>query len=142
MIILDMRSCRARTHLTIAGLGGSGSVLARVVPALVFALVVVVGIVHALAVVVVCAALIFGIPMALLVQMLCHRPMPVAGLLGGLLMRSLAVAAVPGVWLALAVVCPLARLTTVIAAVAVAPPAVLAPLTVRQAFELIVVTSL
>ena len=68
--------------------------------------------------------------------------MHVAGLLGGLLVSRLAVAVVPGVWLALAVVCPLARLTAVIAAVAVAPPAVLAPSVVRQVFELILVTSL
>ena len=41
-----------------------------------------------------------------------------AGLLGGLLVRSLAVAVVPVICLALAVVGPLARLTTVIAVVA------------------------
>ena len=103
MIILDRRSCRARTHLPIIGLGGLWSVLARVVPALMFALIVVVGVVHALAVVVVvCAALIFGVRTALLVQMLCLRPMHMAGLLGGLLVSSLAVAVVPGIWLALA----------------------------------------
>ena len=117
--------------------------MARVVPALVFVLVAVMGVVRALAVVVVvCTALIFRIRTALLVQMLCFRPMHVAGLLGGLLVRSLVVDAVPGVWLALVVVGPLARLTAVIAVVAVAPPAVPAPLAVCQAFELIVVTSL
>ncbi len=142
MIILDRQSCRACAHLPIAGLGGLWSVLARVVPALVFALVVVVGVVCALAVVVVCAALIFGVRMALLVRMLCLRPMHMAGLLGGLLVRSLAVAIVPGFWLVLAVVCPLAHFTTMIDVVTVAPPAVRAPLTVRQAFEHIVVTSL
>ena len=68
--------------------------------------------------------------------------MHVAGLLGGLFVRSLAVAAVPVICLALAVVGPLARLATVIAVVAIAPPAVLAPLAVCQAFELVVVTSL
>ncbi len=114
----------------------------RVVPALVFALVVVVGVVRARAVVVVCAALIFGIRTALLVQMLQLWPIHVAGLLGGLLVRSLAVAAVPGIWFAFAVVGPLAQLAAVIAVVAVAPPAVLAPSAVCQAFELIVVTSL
>ena len=68
--------------------------------------------------------------------------MRVTGLLGGLFVSRLAVAVVPGVWLVLTVVCPLTRLTAVIAAVAVAPPAVLAPLAVCQALELIVVTSL
>jgi hypothetical protein len=68
--------------------------------------------------------------------------MDVAGLLGGLLLSSLAVAVVSGVWLALVVVCPLTRLTAVIAAITVAPPAVLALLAVCRAFELIVVTSL
>ena len=115
----------------------------RVVPALVFALVVVVGVMCALVVgVVVCAALIFRVCTALVLQMLCLRPMHVTGLLGGLFVSRLAVAVVPGVWLALVVVCPLVRLTPVIAAVAVAPPAVLAPLVVCQALELIVVTSL
>ena len=126
MIILDKRSCRARAHLPIAGLGRLGSVLTRVIPTLVFALVVVVGVVRAL-VVVVCAALIFWVGTALNVQMLCLGPMHVAGLLGCLFVRRLAVAVVPGVWLALAVGCPLARLTSVIASVAVAPSAVLAP---------------
>ena len=72
-------------------------------------------------------SLILRIRTALLVQMLVLRPMHVAGLLGGLLVRSLAVATVPVVWLALAVVVPLAQLATVIAVVEVAPPAVLAP---------------
>jgi hypothetical protein len=108
MIILDGRSCRACAQLAIAELGGPWSVLARVIPALVFALIVVVGVVRAFAVVVVCAALIPWICTALLVQMLRLRPMHVAGLLGGLLVRSLAVATAPVVWLALAVVGPLA----------------------------------
>ena len=89
----------------------------RVVPALVFALVVVVDVVRVLVVVVVvCAALIFRVGTALVVRMLCLRPMHMAGLLGGLFVSRLAVAVVPGVWLALAVVCPLAQLTVVIAA--------------------------
>jgi hypothetical protein len=65
----------------------------------------------------------------------------VAGLLGGLLVRSLAVAAVPGIWLVFMVVGPLARLATVIAVVAVVPPAVLAPSAVCKAFGHIVATS-
>ena len=55
----------------------------------------------------------------------------VAGLLGGLHVRSLAVAMVSVVCLALAVVGPLARLTTVIGVIAVAPPAVLVPSAIR-----------
>ena len=99
----------------------------RVIPALVFALVVVVGVVRALVVVVVCAALIFWVGTALVIQMLCLGPMHVAGLLGGLFMRRLVVAVVPGIWFALVVGCPLGRLTAMIAAIAVAPSAVLAP---------------
>ncbi len=80
-----------------------GSVLTRVIPALVFAFVVVVGVVRALVVVVVvCTALIFWVGTALVIQMLCLGPMHVAGLLGGLFVCRLAVAIVPGVWLALA----------------------------------------
>ncbi len=96
-----------------------------------FAVVVVVSVVCAFAVVVVCAALIFQISTALIVQMLRFRPMHGAGLLGGLLVRSLAVTVIPVVWLALMVVGPLTRLTAVIAVVAVAPPAVFAPSAVR-----------
>ena len=108
-----------------------------------FALVVVADVLRALVVVVVvCAALIFRVCMALVLQMLCLRPMHVTGLLGGLFMSHLAVAIVPGVWLALAVVCPLVQPTAVIAAVMVTPSAVLMPLVVCQALELIVVTSL
>ncbi len=58
MIILDRRGCRARAHLPIAVLGRSRSVLWRVSPTLVFALVVVAGVLRALVVVVVRAALI------------------------------------------------------------------------------------
>jgi hypothetical protein len=99
----------------------------RVIPALVFALVVVVCVVRALAVVVVCAALIFRVGTAVVIRVLCLRPMYVTGLLGSLFVRRLAGAVVLGIWLALAVGCPLARLTAVTAAVAIASPAVLAP---------------
>ena len=51
--------------------------------------------------------------------------MHVTGLLGGLFVRRLAVAVIPGVWFALTVGCPLVQLTAVIADVAVALPAVL-----------------
>ena len=86
-----------------------GSVLTRVIPALVFTLVVVVGVVRVLVVVVVvCAALIFRVCMALVVRMLRLRPMHVTGLLGGLFVSRLAVAVVSGVWLVLAMVCLLA----------------------------------
>ena len=81
----------------------------RVIPALVVTLVVVVCVVRALVVVVVWAALICWVGTALVVQMLCLGPMYVAGLLVVLFVRRLAVAMVPGVWLALAVGCPLAQ---------------------------------
>ncbi len=142
MIILDRRGCCARAHLPIAVLGRLGSVLTRVFPALVFALVLVVGLVRALVVVVVCAVLIFWVGTANVVRMLCLGPMHMAGLLGGLFVRRLAVSVVPGVWLALAVGCSLARLTAVIAAVTIAPPAVLTPSVVCLVLELVVVASL
>ena len=69
--------------------------------------------------------------------------MYVTGLLGGLFVRRLALAMVPGVWLALAVGCPLARLTAVTAAIAiVALPAVLALSVVHEALELVIVPRL
>ena len=70
MLILDRQGCRARTHLPVAVLGRLGSVLRRVSPTLVFALVVVVGVVRVLVVVVVCAALIFWVGTALVIRML------------------------------------------------------------------------
>ena len=75
-------------------------------PTLVFALVIVVGVVRALVVdvVVVRAALIFGISTTLVVRVLGLGPMHFAGLvLGGLFVRRLALAVAPGVWLALAI---------------------------------------
>ena len=67
MVVLDGRSCRAHAQLTITELRGPWSVLARVVAALVFTLIVVVSIVCAFAVVVVCAALVLRTRMALVV---------------------------------------------------------------------------
>ena len=75
-------------------------------PTLVFALIVVVGVVRALVVVVVvvCAALVFGISTTLVVRVLGLGSMHVAGLvLGGLFVRRLAFAVALGVWLAFAV---------------------------------------
>ncbi len=95
------------------------------------AIVVEVSVLCAFAVVVTRAALILWICTALVVQMLRVRPIHVAGLLGGTFVRSRAVAAAPVVCLALAVVGPLARLTTVIGVIAVAPPAVLVPSAIR-----------
>ncbi len=59
--------------------------------------------------------------------------MYVAGILGGPFVR---------ICLVLGVVDPLVRLTALIGVVPVAPPAVLMPLAVHEALELVIVTSL
>ena len=95
------------------------------------AIVVVVDIMCAFNIVVVCAALALWIHTTLVVQMLGIRPVHVAGLLGGPSVRSLAVAsAALVICLALTLIGPLARLTTVLGVVPVAPPAVLTPLAI------------
>ncbi len=131
MIVLDGQSCHAHAQLTITELRGPWSILARVLAALVLAIIVVMSAVCAFAVVVVRAALVLWICMALVVQMLRIRPLHVAGLLGEPFVRSLVVAAAPVICLALTLIGPLARLTTVFGVVPVAPPAVLTPLAIR-----------
>ena len=75
--------------------------------------------------------------------MLGIRPVYVAGILGGPFVRSLAAAsAALVICLVLGVVDPLVRLTALIGVVPVAPPAVLMPLAVHEALELVIVTSL
>jgi hypothetical protein len=105
MIILDGRGSRTRTYFPVAVLRRARSVLWGVSPTLVFALVDVVGVMRTLVVVVVVrAALIFGVRTTLVVQVLGLGPMHFAGLvLGGLFVRRLALAVAPGVWLALEV---------------------------------------
>ena len=99
--------------------------MARVVAALVLAIVIVMSIVCAFTVVVP-AALVLWICTALVVRMLRIRPVHVAGLLGGPFVRSLVIIAAPVICLALGVVGPLMRLTAMIGVVMVAPSAVLA----------------
>jgi len=106
MIILNGRGSRARAHFPVTVLGRARSVSWGVSPTLVFALVVVVGVVHALVVIVVVvrAALVFGISTTLVVRVLGLGSMHVTGLvLGGLFVRRFALAVAPGVWLAFTV---------------------------------------
>ena len=143
MAVFEGQRCRACAHFTFAELGGHRSVLVRVFAGLILAIVVVMGAMCAFAVVVACAALVLWICMALVVRVLGIRPMHMAGLLGGPFMRSLLVAsAAPAVCLVLTVVDPLALFTALIGVVAVVPPAVLMPLAICEALELVMVTTL
>ena len=98
-------------------------------------------VVCAFAVVVAHAALVLWSCTALAICMLKIRPGHVEGLLGGPFVRSLLViSAAPAVCLVLTVVDPLALLTALIGVVAVVPPAVLMPLAICEAIELVMVT--